>query len=194
MRVVILVSLLASIIAVVFAQTTATKKAVDTEATIGKLLNKKVTAAKENGEKTKIKAIFARLIKKADGEKKIAKLPIKDQVKIAKGKLTKRVQILKNILSKVTVDSTKDDAEKKALKSILREFAAKDLLRSSVQQHLLKKGPKDAKKEKKEKLSDLSKLQLACMSCKSDCNIYATGYADCLKSRKTACKTLCDER
>jgi DNA polymerase III alpha subunit (gram-positive type) len=144
MRTLFLVALLA-IIAVAFAQTTAAPKKPATKSTIGKLLNKKVSEKTENGEKKKVKAIFERLIKKAQKEAKYTKLAIKDQVKIAKGKLTKRVQILKNILRKVTVSEKKDDAEKKTLKSILREFAAKDLLRASVQQKLLTKTTKGSK-------------------------------------------------
>jgi hypothetical protein len=150
MRAIVLVALLA-IIAVVFAQTTtaAPKKS----SVIGKLLKKKVSEKTENAEKKKIKSIFTRLIQKAQNETAITKLPIKDQVKIANGKLTQRVKILKNILRKITVGSKKDDAEKKTLKSILREFAAKDLLRASVQQKLLNKATKPNKGSKRPKPS-----------------------------------------
>jgi len=113
-------------------------------------LKKKVSDKKKQSEKKKVKSVLKRLVAKVKRQAQIAKLPIKAQVKIAREKLSKRASILKNVLRKITVSSKKDDAEKKVLKGMLREFAAKDLLKTVVQQRLLnkvtKKGKNAAKK------------------------------------------------
>jgi hypothetical protein len=135
--------------------------------TLGKLMNKKVSEKKETEEKKKIKSIFTRLLNKAQKEAKYQKLPVKDQVKIAKGKIAQRITILKNILKKVTVADKKDDAEKKTLKKLIREFAARNLLKVAVQKKLLKKactkGKKGSKKPTKKatKKNDAVKKALA---------------------------------
>jgi len=116
------------------------KKALD------KILKKKVPADKIASEKKKVKAILKRLVAKAKRQAKIVKLPLKDQVKIVKDKLNKRISILENIIRKVTIVSKKDDAEKKLLKGMLREFAVKDLLKATVQKALLYKITKKEKK------------------------------------------------
>jgi hypothetical protein len=144
MKSIIVVALLVAILGFIFAQQAAVaeKKAVtkpvDRQSPVRCFLRRRITPAQEKTETKKVANIFNRLLKKADKESAIAKLPARTQVKIAKAKLENRETILKNILKKVTVASSKDDEEKKTLKTLLREFAAKDLLKAHVQLKKLK--------------------------------------------------------